>query len=69
MRRWTQSVVRRKITVHTDAATFEGILKEEHRDGVVLVNTILVREEGGPLEMAGDTFIPRECITVIQVLS
>ncbi len=69
MKRWTGGVVRRKITVHTHAATFEGILLEEHRDGLVLVNAILIREEGGPLEMAGQTFIPREQVTVIQVLA
>ncbi len=68
MRRWTRSVVRKKITVHTTTATFEGILKEEHRDGLVLINTILIREEGGPLEMSGDTFIPREAVTVIQAI-
>jgi len=69
-KRWLRDRIKRTVSVHTEEHTFEGVLWEECPDGLVLNGASLVRSvaDGGPLAMTGETWIPREKITCVQVL-
>lgn len=62
---WLERQVHRKILVHTIRdKSFEGILREECRDGVLLWNATLHAKP--PIPLSGDTFVPRQEIAFVQ---
>lgn len=67
--RWLESVIARRITVHTkDSQSIEGSLFDTTTDGLVLKAAKLLgggKPEGTP--MAGDVFIPRSNVAFAQL--
>jgi hypothetical protein len=67
-RGWLAKQVRRPVLVHTtDDNTVAGLLALVARDGVVL-RLAELREGEGSVAIAGETFILRERIAMIQVV-
>lgn len=61
---WLRRRHKRTVVVHTtNAQTFQGVLMSTSRDGLVLRHAKL---EG--VAMAGETFIPRNTVVIVQVL-
>lgn len=66
MKRWVRKAVGRRILVHTkDEQTVEGILVLQGRDGLLL-NVAKLYSSDGEVPMAGDVFVPRENVALIQ---
>jgi hypothetical protein len=56
-----------RVVVHTtDDHTFEGTLTKVARDGLVLRAAVFVSSEGNE-EMPGETFVPRDRVSFVQV--
>jgi hypothetical protein len=69
VRRWIKSKTSVRLLVHTAAGdSIEGILAIEARDGLVLVDAALRTPEGRVLELAGETFVPRDAVRLVQTL-
>lgn len=66
-RSWLRQRTLARILVHTtDDKTIEGVLDTVARDGVVLIAGRYL-EGDAKVELAGETFIPREKIAFVQV--
>jgi len=67
MRSWLKSKVRNRAIVYTlDDHIYEGWLMEAAGDGVVLTDT-RAQHDGG-IELAGDVFVPRTNVRLIQIV-
>lgn len=66
--RWLKKVVRTRIIVHTAFdQTYEGLLAQECRDGIVLKTAELIENGGKKTPLPGEAWIPRESIVLIQL--
>lgn len=65
-RGWVEKKRRRQLLVHTTTdQTLRGVLLEESPDGLVLAGVEYLGEKA--LTMAGQVFVPREKIAMIQL--
>jgi hypothetical protein len=66
---WLRFRVRRRILVTlADGTAIEGILRTSARDGLVLTAGRMHGDEGVTVTLAGDTFVPRARVHLVQVL-
>lgn len=67
--RWLESVIARRITVHTSTnASIEGSLASTTADGLLLkAARMLGGTDGKGTPMAGDVFIPRTNVAFVQL--
>lgn len=68
-RAFLPTVIGRVVFVHTsDDQTYEGVLTEEHTDGLVLhVAKLHTSNADNPVPMAGQVFIPRANLRLLQL--
>ena len=62
-RRWVDSVERSEVLVHTRSATYRGLLAGVYPDGLLLA---AAEHVDGAVKLAGDVFIPRGEVYMIQ---
>lgn len=67
MQRWLRHQTHREVLVTTtEDQTFEGVLAEDARDGVILRCAKLHRPGDEAIPLGGEVFIPRDRVSVIQ---
>lgn len=65
---WLKSVTARKMIVHQlNDASIEGLLVGTYQDGLLLRSAALLNSGSTPTTMAGEVFIPREQVALIQI--
>lgn len=65
---WLERVTTKKIIVHQkNNASIEGLLVLNLRDGIVLRSASLLNSGAASTPMAGEVFIPREQIALVQL--
>lgn len=65
---WLERVKTKKLVVHQrNNASIEGLLMLNLRDGIVLRSASLLNSGAAPTPMAGEVFIPREQIALVQL--
>ncbi len=69
MRRWLRRRVATLVRIHTTTdQSIEGLLKVAAADGLVLTSARFLSGEGS-VDLPGDTFVPRERVSLVQVLA
>lgn len=64
--RWLEKVTGRSVLIHTrDERTVEGVITAAYEDGV-LVGAAKLHGDGPVVPMAGDVFVPRGNIVLVQ---
>lgn len=65
---WLDRATHRKIIVNTkDGGTsIEGVLRETHRDGLLLWNAQVMSRN--PVNLTGEVFIPKEQVLFVQTV-
>lgn len=65
---WLKRVQTRKIIIHSlNDSSIEGLLVRSWHDGVTLRSASLLNSGSDPTPMAGEVFIPREQIALVQL--
>ena len=65
---WLDRVTTRKILVHQrNDQSIEGLLILNLHDGIVLRSAVMLQEKGDPIPMAGEVYIPREQVALVQL--
>ena len=66
---WWERAHKRHVMVHqTDDRTIRGYVKEVAPDGVLLASAEYLPDQGAPMPLGGEVFIPRERVNWVQVL-
>lgn len=66
-RSWLAKATGRKLLVHQrNDATIEGLLVGVYQDGLLLRTAALLRSGANPTPMAGEVFIPRDQVALVQ---
>jgi hypothetical protein len=65
---WFERTQHRHIWIHTtDERTMRGYVKEVSVDGVLLADAEYLPDQGAPMPLGGEAFIPRERVNWVQV--
>jgi hypothetical protein len=65
---WLHALMATQVIVHTtDDRSIEGLLVMESTKGIILRNAKLLDEGRAPVPMAGETWLPKESIFIVQV--
>jgi hypothetical protein len=65
---WWERTQRRLVMVHTtDDKTYRGLLVEAVEDGVLLTSVELLLDQGAPVALGGEAFLPHRNVAWIQL--
>lgn len=66
---WLERATRRRLRVHTvKGETFEGTLTLNAADGLLLWSAQLLPDQGKPVDLHGEVFVPREQVLFVQTV-
>ena len=63
---WLRRRSGHRVIVHTDGATYDGLLTKSASDGLVLLDVTLTADNEAPMKPAGQQFVPKSRVVFIQ---